>query len=112
MVEVPSWFLVMICVVMFAAAYPRRRRTAFLHETDQGPVLPYCQVGVEGMDAPGSLHDAVGSQCSDVTPSPSNGSLENSRFNSSLSRRLYDGASSASSPTRQSAKSAAVQLAR
>jgi len=36
MIEVPSWFLIVVGIALFAAAYRRRRGTAFLYdgETD------------------------------------------------------------------------------
>ena len=32
MIEVPSWFLIVLGVAMFAAAHRRRRGIAFLHD--------------------------------------------------------------------------------
>ena len=34
MIEVPSWFLVVVGVAMFALAHRRRRGTAFLFQRD------------------------------------------------------------------------------
>jgi len=36
MIEVPSWFLIVVSVAIFAAAHRRRPATAFLHEGDHG----------------------------------------------------------------------------
>ena len=34
MIEVPSWFLIMVGVAMWVAAHRRRRGTAFLHDAE------------------------------------------------------------------------------
>jgi hypothetical protein len=39
MIELPSWFLVVVGVAVFTAAHRRRRGVAFLHDADGGPVL-------------------------------------------------------------------------
>ena len=51
MIEVPNWFLVVVCIGMFAAAYQRPKRTAFLIEGDQGPLLQSSLMQSQGMDS-------------------------------------------------------------
>jgi len=51
MIEVPNWFLVVVCVGMFAAAYRKPKRTAFLNEGDQGPLLQSALMQTQEMDS-------------------------------------------------------------
>jgi hypothetical protein len=36
MIELPSWFLIVLGVALFAAAHRRRHATVFLHEGETG----------------------------------------------------------------------------
>jgi len=51
MIDVPNWFLVVVCVGMFAAAYRKPKRTAFLNEGDQGPLLQSALMQTQEMDS-------------------------------------------------------------